>query len=147
VRWSFRTLVAGFAIGVVAASVSLVLAHSGENSSGGSSLTSSDSGSSAVARGNPPSPSADSGWWDPSWQTIDDAVKAGVLSDDKPPDPGEAAEVDFAAEGAPTWIVEDCRSETALTTPLHCKAIIAIAEGKLEPGSYSDSELLEKLDE
>ncbi len=144
-RWSFRTLIAGFAIGVVGAG--LVLAHGGENSSGGSTPTSSDSGSSTVAPSNSPSPSADSGGWDPSWQTIDDAIEAGVLSDDKPPDPGEAAEVDFAAEGAPAWIVEDCRSDTALTTPLHCQAIIAIAEGKLAPGSYSDSELQAKLDE
>jgi hypothetical protein len=63
------------------------------------------------------------------------------------PPASEAEETDFMAEGAPAWLVDDCRAggAEAPSTALHCKAIIAIAEGRLEPGSYSDEELREAL--
>jgi hypothetical protein len=64
------------------------------------------------------------------------------------PSPSEADEVDFAAEGPSPWLADTCRKEgpEALdSTPLHCEAIIAVAEGRLEPGAYSDEELRARL--
>ena len=74
---------------------------------------------------------------------LQDAQAAGIV----PPE-GEGNETDFAVEGAPpSWLVDDCREggDEAPSTALHCEAIIAIAEGRLAPGEYSDEELREAL--
>lgn len=61
----------------------------------------------------------------------------------------EEDEVDFAAEGPAPWIAESCRKEgpgPVMATQLHCDAIIAVTEGRLEPGSYSDARLRAELE-
>jgi hypothetical protein len=66
------------------------------------------------------------------------------------PRPSEADEVDFAAEGPVPWQAKACRKEGAEalgSTPLHCKAIIAVTEGRLAPGAYSDEQLRKQLGE
>ena len=127
-----RAVVAGIAVGVVAASAGFAAAHgdSGSSEPGGGNASSlagpaisytDDSGERIVA---------------PS-QSEEAAVEAGLI-----PAEGEQDEVDFMIEGPPAdWMVETCRSSVPPTTPLHCDAIIAIAEGRLEPGTYSDDEL------
>jgi hypothetical protein len=57
-------------------------------------------------------------------------------------------EVDFAAEGPVPWLAGKCLRDGPAaigSTPLHCEAIIAIAEGRLEPGVYSDAQLRAEL--
>jgi hypothetical protein len=64
------------------------------------------------------------------------------------PRPSEEDEVNFAAEGPAPWQAETCRREGPSglgTTPLHCEAIIAVTEGRLAPGTYSDEQLREQL--
>ena len=61
-----------------------------------------------------------------------------------------ANEVDFAMEGPVPWQAEACRKEGAEalgSTPLHCEATIAVTEGRLAPGSYSDEQLRAELRE
>jgi hypothetical protein len=54
----------------------------------------------------------------------------------------------LVTEGVPAeWIVEDCRSSDPPMDPLGCEGVIAIAEGELAPGAYSDDELRAKLGE
>src|SRR5215218_5044391 len=141
-RLSPRALVVGLAAGDVIASAPFAIAQDSGDTSGDRTAQESTS----------PPPSDQASWWDPRWQTIDDAVEAGVLSPYKGPAPSEAAEVDFAAEGrdAPAGLVEDCRTGVAQaegTKALHCKAIIAIDQGQLAPGEYSDGERNAKLGE
>lgn len=92
-------------------------------------------------------------------------------------EPGEVAiysscsgeeKTDLATNGTPAdWIVNACRGQPASddapgtrpadnaaaegvaegTSALHCQAIIAIADGQLAPGTYSDEELREALGE
>lgn len=58
------------------------------------------------------------------------------------PDPGEVA---YAAEGAPPERVAACqRDVTAVGDPLVCEMWLAIADGRLEPGSYSRAEIEEQ---
>lgn len=60
----------------------------------------------------------------------------------------ESDEVDFAAEGPSPQLAEVCRTggaQAAGSTALHCDAIIAVAEGRLPPGTYSDEQLRAKL--
>jgi hypothetical protein len=54
----------------------------------------------------------------------------------------------LVTEGVPAeWIVEGCRSSDPPMDPLGCEAVIAIAEGELAPGAYSDDELRARLGE
>lgn len=58
------------------------------------------------------------------------------------PDPGEVA---YLAEGAPAERVAACRRDvTAVGDPLVCEMWLAIADGRLDPGSYSRAEIEEQ---
>jgi hypothetical protein len=71
-----------------------------------------------------------------------EAIRLGLV-----PRADQGEETDFATEGPPSdWIVQQCRHGNASQGgpepgSLHCRAIIAIAEGLLAPGAYSDEEL------
>jgi hypothetical protein len=59
-----------------------------------------------------------------------------------------AQEADFTVEDVPGQaIVNACRGPNPPTTRLHCRAVIAIAEGRMPPGVYSDHQLRERLGE
>lgn len=56
--------------------------------------------------------------------------------------PGEAEEVDHLVEGQPPLFrVEECRDGTSGLPQLTCELLIAVHEGELPPGEYSDEEL------
>jgi hypothetical protein len=129
-----RALIVGVAIGVMAGGVGFALA---QDSSGTPSSPSSPASSSAA-----PVISTDSGSAEP-FIPLEQAEAAGVV-----PEESEADETDFAAEGVPPGsLVADCRSADPPTTPLHCDAIVAVSEGKLAPGRYSDEQLRSVLGE
>ncbi len=59
-----------------------------------------------------------------------------------------AQEADFTVEDLPgEAIVSGCRGPNPPTTRLHCRAVIAISEGRMPPGVYSDHQLRERLGE
>jgi hypothetical protein len=125
-----RGLIAVFAAGLVVASTRLAIAHdSGTSESSEPAASASQSDPSTPATG----PEAYGAVPEMEWR------KAHGL-----PRPSAADEVDFAAEGPVPWQAEACRKEGAEalgSTPLHCEATIAVTEGRLAPGAYSDEEL------
>jgi hypothetical protein len=129
-------LIVGFAAALLAGSTGLALAHD----------SGTPEGWTAAASGSPSDPSTPFAGPE-SFGAVPEMEwrKAHGL-----PRPSEADEVDFAAEGPAPWQADDCREEgpEALgSTPLHCEAIIAVTEGRLAPGVYSDEQLRAELHE
>lgn len=83
----------------------------------------------------------------PAWAapgTIRGRAEAAAHPEEHDP----AEEADFTAEGIPgDAIVAACQGPNPPTTRLHCRAVIAIAEGRMPPGVYSDHQLRERLGE
>jgi hypothetical protein len=133
---SARAAVVGVAIGVLGTGATFALAHDETNQSDAASVGSANASSPAI--------SVTLGSKEYPTEAIIQEREAAALG--LVPPAGESEETDFVAEGAPAdWMVKECRSATPLTTVLHCDAIIAIAEGRLAPGAYSDSQLRAKL--
>ncbi len=63
------------------------------------------------------------------------------------PPPGNGKEVDYAIEGPMDQsVVDRCRAdEQAYDDPLICDMIVAVDEGRLEPGSYDEAQLRQLL--
>lgn len=128
-RLNPRAVAIGVALGVLSGGGILALGNDGESSS---DALASPAGSAPVddrgaLQGLPATP-------------VSPSTATGFPQD-------ESLDVDFSAEGAPAWLVEACRSDAPPAPALHCEAIVAIAEGSLPPGSYSDTELRARLGE
>jgi hypothetical protein len=126
-----KALVTGFIVGLVVAGGGLAVAHD-------SGTEADTTGGTASGSTNPASvpetgPEAFGFVPEREWR---EAHGLPPLSEDD--------EIDFAAEGPNPSLADACRTRGASavgSTPLHCDAIIAVAEGRLPPGSYSDESL------
>lgn len=123
-RRSQQRVAIALAVAVLVVPGSLAIARGGDSASG---KAPGESSAGSVAESLPPSSA-------PATPVIPGTV-TGFPSD-------ESADIDFSSPGIPpTWLVEDCRGANPAPSPLHCEAIIAIAEHRLAPGDYSNEEL------
>lgn len=119
-RFDFRTLVIGFVVGVVMAGMGIAIAGNGSD----------------------PPPSL----------TGEDVVPIPVADPPTPAEPGavESPEPNrISADPDPPEMIAECRAKlrAGVTGPelTRCQIVVARADGRLEPGYYSDAELEEAL--
>lgn len=134
---SGRLLAVGFAAGLLVASAGLAIAH------GPGTSTSGAAESSSVPAGDESTPAVGP-------EALGFVPEQEWRESHGLPPLSAKDEVDFAMEGPIPWIAEACRKEgpgAIGSTALHCDAVIAITEGRMEPGIYSDAQLRAELGE
>jgi hypothetical protein len=119
-----RGLIAGFAVGVIIASAGFAVAQD------------------SVSPEPPTADTPTSGFAGP--ESLGFIPEQEWRESQGLPPLSEAEDVDFAAFGAFKFWADACREqgpEALGMKPLHCEANIALAEGRLAPGAYSDAHL------